>query len=267
MDLQKMAQLAQNIQPQPQSGPGFLGVFMTVTVAVLVVISVFGLIAAVLLTMGFSKYRHQANSLGRTGAEIARQLLDEQELKKIKVASSGSILWGSSYSPLLKKVRLGRLAYTRKSLWAMAVAVQKACLAVLDQQDRDAFRARRTGVMYLGPLALLPLMIVGALLEWFLSGGGWIVFSFTVLALVLYAISWVAAIRGLAQEKRAQAMALERMEADGYATAEEQKLCRKLYRLCTAEYLNNMVLGILELLYRVLQVFTYIQGSPEEDAP
>ncbi len=267
MEFEKVAQLVRNMQDQPQAGPGFLSVFMTVTVAVLVVASVFGLIAAILLTMGLSKYRHQANSLGRTGGEIARQLLDEQELKKIKVAASGSILWGNSYSPLLKKVRLGRLVHGRKSLAAMAMAVQKACLAVLDEQDRDAFRSRRAGIMYLGPLALLPLMIVGALLEWFLSGGGWIVFSFTVLALVLYAISWVAAIRGLKQEKQAQTMALERMEAEGYATAEEGKLCKKLYRLYNAEYCNNMVLGILELLYRGLQVFAYIQGSPEEDAP
>lgn len=267
MELEKVAQLVRSMQDPPQAGPGFLSIFMTVTVAVLVVVSVFGLIAAILLTMGLSRYRHQANSLGRTGEEIARQLLDEQELKKIKVTASGSILWGNSYSPLLKKIRLGRLVHTRRSLWAMAIAVQKACLAILDDQDRDTFRARRAGVMYLGPLALLPLMVVGGLLEWFLSGGGWIVFSFTLLALVLYGVSWVAAVRGLKQEKQAQAMALERMEAEGYATAEEQKLCRKLYRLCTAEYLNNMVLGILELVYRALQVFTYIQGSPEEDAP
>lgn len=267
MELEKVAQLVRNMQDQPQAGPGFLSVFMTVAVAVLVVASVFGLITAILLAMGLSRYRHQPNSLGRTGGEIARQLLDERELKKIKVAASGSILWGNSYSPLLKKVRLGRLVHGRKSLAAMAMAVQKACLAVLDDQDRDAFRARRAGVMYLGPLALLPLMVVGALLEWFLSGGGWIVFSFTVLALVLYGISWVAAVRGLKQEKQAQAMAMDRMETEGYATAEERKLCKKLYRLYNVEYCNNMVLGILELFYRCLQVFTYIQGSPEEDAP
>lgn len=267
MDLGQLTRLARGVQDQAQAGPDFLGIFMTVTVAALVVVSIFGLIAAIFLALGLSAYRHQANSLGQTGEHIARQLLDEQELKKIKVTASGSILWGNSYSPLLKKVRLGQLVHSRKSLWAMALAVQKACLAILDSQDHGLFRTRRAGVMYLGPLALLPLMAVGALLEWFLSGSGWIVFSFTALALVLYGISWAAAARGLRLEKQAQAMALERMEAEGYATAEERKLCKKLYRLYNVEYCNNMVLGILELVYRGLQVLTYIQGGAEEGAP
>lgn len=262
MDFQQLTRLAQLIQRRPEAGPGFLSVFMTVAVAVLVILSAFGLIAAILLALGFSKYNHQLNSLGQTGAEIARQLLDEHDLKKIKVASSGSILYGNSYSPMLKKVRLRRMVYARKSLSAMAMAVQKGWLAILDDQDHDAVKARRAALMYLGPLALLPLMVAGALLEWFLSGGGWIVFSFTVLALALYVLAWAAAVKGLKLERRAQAMALERMEAEGYATEAERKLCKKLYRLYNVEYCNNMVLAILELVYRCLQVFTYIQGDP-----
>lgn len=243
-------------------GPGPLTVFLLTVTALFVILSVFALITAIFLALSYSKYHHQANSLGQSGGDIARQMLDEHDLKKIKVASSGSILYGNSYSRLLKKVRLRRPAWGRASVYALAMATQKTCLALLDDQGDESAQAPRASLMYLGPLAFLPLMVAGAVLDAALAASGWLTLAFTLLALALFVTSLVLAVRGLKREKAAQKMALELLERDGFATPEEQKSCKKLFRLYNIEHINNMFLGLLELVYRALHaLFCVIQGD------
>lgn len=245
-------------------GPGARTVFLLTVIALFVILSVFALMVAIFLALSYSKYHHQANSLGQSGGDIARQMLDEHDLKKIKVAVSGSVLYGNSYSRLLKKVRLRRPAWGRASVYALAMAVQKTCLALLDDQKDEAVKAQapRASLMYLGPLAFLPLMVAGAVLDAVLAASGWLVLAFTLLALALFVASLVLAVRGLRREKAAQKMALELLERDGFATPEEQKSCKKLFRLYNIEHINNMFLGLLELVYRPLHALScVIQGD------
>ena len=44
-------------------------------------------------------------------------------------------------------------------------------------------------------------------------------------------------------------------------TEEELHMCRKLFRLYNIEYINNMVIALLELVYRVLQIIAYVQNT------
>jgi len=57
------------------------------------------------------KYNRKRNSSGKTGEEIARKILDDNDLKNIRVSKNGSILFGNSYSHYFKKVRLRRLDF------------------------------------------------------------------------------------------------------------------------------------------------------------
>ena len=45
------------------------------------------------------------------------------------------------------------------------------------------------------------------------------------------------------------------------ATDEELAMCKKLFRLYNIEYINNMVISLLELVYRVLQIIAYVQNA------
>lgn len=249
-------------------GPGAVTVLLLAVIALFVILSVFALMAAIFLALSYSKYHHQANSLGQSGGDIARQMLDEHDLQKLKVVASGSILYGNSYSRLLKKVRLRRPAMARASVYALAMATQKTCLALLDDQSEAAkARAPRASLMYLGPLAFLPLMVVGAVLDAALAASGWLVLAFALLALALFVVSLVLAVRGLGREKAAQKMALELLEGEGFATPEERKSCKKLFRLYSIEHINNMFLGLLELVYRPLHALSYvIQGDSVQAA-
>ena len=61
------------------------------------------------LIVKYYKYNRRENSLGMTGSELARSILDSHGLERIKVKRTGSLLFGNSYSHFFKKIRLRSL--------------------------------------------------------------------------------------------------------------------------------------------------------------
>ena len=238
---------------------------MCVVVALLVIASIFALVVSIYLSIGYVRYNKKQNSCGRTGEEIARTILDRNGLGKIKVSKTGSILFGNSYSHYFKKVRLRRLTWKKQSVTSLAMAAQKSALAVLDKEnDADMrTRVRLTPLIYFGPIAFVPMVIIGALLDLFVfkSSNGICTILLTSIGLAFYLLSFIMSILVLKTEKKAQKRAYEIMKAEGLATAEELEMCKKLFRLYNIEYINDMVIALLELIYRVLQIIAYVQNS------
>lgn len=245
-------------------------VTMVIIVGLLVVASFFALFVSIYLAIAYAKYNRMKNTCGKTGEEAARLVLDNNELEHIKVSKNGSILFGNSYSHFFKKVRLRRLTWKKDSITSLSIAVQKASLAILDKEgDPDmAARIRMTPVIYFGPLAFIPLILIGLLLDLFVfrnvTGLG--LMFFTLLGLIIYIISFVMSVKVLKTEKKAQEMALKIMKKGHLATAEEIEMSKKLFQLYNIEYINNMIIALLELVYRVLQIIAYFESSlPSKD--
>ena len=238
---------------------------MSAVVFLLLVASVAALVVSVYLAVRYTRYNKKPNSCGKTGEEIARKILDDNGLSNIKVSKSGSLLFGNSYSHYFKKVRLRRLTWKKQSVTSLAMAAQKSALAVLDKEnDADMkARVRMTPFIYFGPLAFVPLVIIGAFLDLFvfLNKTGIFTISLTAVGLVFYLLSFVMSVLVLKTEKKAQDRACELMKNEGLATDEEIEMCRKLFRLYNIEYINDMVIALLELIYRVLQIIAYVQNA------
>ena len=235
---------------------------MSVVVGLLIIASIFAFGISIYLSISYVRYNKKQNSCGKTGEQIARKILDHHELGHIKVSKTGSIMFGNSYSHYFKKVRLRRLTWQKRSVTSLAMAAQKSALAVLDKEnDADMrTRVRLTPLIYFGPIAFVPMVVIGVLLDVLLSTG-FCGILFTVLGLGFYLLSFVMSILVLKTEKKAQKRAYEIMKAEGLATAEELEMCKKLFRLYNIEYINDMVIALLELIYRVLQIIAYVQNS------
>ncbi len=243
--------------------------FMVIVAAVIVIVSVFALMAAIWLSISYAKDHHRKNTAGMTGRDVARRVLDDHDLTKIKVAASSSVLLGNSYSHLFRKLRLRRRLWGSDSVAALAAAVRTACLAILSAQGDADMKSRRraTPLICLGAWALVPLILAGVVLDLAVPfAKGWWMMGFTVLALVLYLVSLVLALRALRTEKKAQTMALDLL-AGGLASDEELDRCKKLYRLHTAEYVNDLVLAPLSPLYRLFQRLPYARDAADDPAP
>ena len=235
---------------------------MSVVVGLLIIASIFAFGISIYLSISYVRYNKKQNSCGKTGEQIARKILDHHELGHIKVSKTGSIMFGNSYSHYFKKVRLRRLTWQKRSVTSLAMAAQKSALAVLDKENDAEMRTRvrLTPLIYFGPIAFVPMVVIGVLLDVLLSTGFFGIL-FTVLGLGFYLLSFVMSILVLKTEKKAQKRAYEIMKEEGLATEEELESCKKLFRLYNIEYINDMVIALLELIYRVLQIIAYVQNS------
>lgn len=238
---------------------------MGIVIALLLAASVVAFLISFFLSIAYIRYNHKKNAAGLTGAEVARTILDENDLQHIRVSKNGSLLFGNSYSHFFKKVRLRRLTWKKRSVTSLSMAAQKSALAILDKEgDPDMkSRIRMTPMIYFGPLAFVPLLLIGAALDVFVfqNPNGVCMTVSSLVGVLIYLISFRMSIKVLKTEKKAQVRALELMRTEGLATEDELKMSKHLFRLYNIEYVNNMVIALLELVYRILQIFSYAQGG------
>ena len=238
---------------------------MSIIAVLLIIVSIYALIVSIYLAIKYHKYNRKENSINMSGKDIARKILDDNDLQNIKVKSSGSILFGNSYSHYFKKVRLRRLTWKKNTISSLAMASQKSCLAILDKEnDKDMkTRIKLTPLIYCGPLLFIPLIIIGAVLDILVlnSNTGTMTIIFSLIGLLFYLLSFIMSLKILKTEKKAQEKAYELLKKNNMATDEELAMLKDLFKLYNIEYVNNMIISLLELIYRVLQVIAYIQNS------
>lgn len=239
-------------------------VLLIIVGALLVIASIVAFVISIWLAVQYIRYNRKKNSIGKTGEEVARTILDDNGLQNIRVSKNGSILFGNSYSHYFKKVRLRRLTWKKDSVTSLAMAAQKSSLAVLDKEsDKDMkFKIILTPFIYFGPLAFIPLLLLGIVIDVLCKNTLFpCTIAFTALGLLFYVISFIMSILVLKTEKKAQQKALTILKEKNLATDEEIADCKKLFHLYNIEYINDMIVALLELIYRVLYLIAACQSS------
>ena len=241
---------------------------MIVGILIVIVGAVSGVIS-LWLVVKYYKYNRRPNSLGMTGMEIARSILDANGLQKIKVKRTGSLLFGNSYSHYFKKVRLRGLIRHETSLTSIGMGAQKAALAILDKEgDPDMKkRIRLVPLITFGPFMFIPLVLVGVVIDYFVFNGtgGVCTLVFGALGLLFYAYSVVLSVLTLKTEKRAQERAYTILRNDYNIKEEELSALKELFHLYNIQYVNDIILSSLELLYTVLEIAIAVNGNGSND--
>lgn len=238
----------QNVNPALQWAIFVVGILIIAVGVVSVGVSLW-------LMYKYIKFNRTTNSANINGRDAARKLLDQNGLQHIAVSTWGSFIFGNSYSHYFHKVRLRRLTQKKKSITALAMAAEKTALAVLDQENDPDMRTRvrLTPLMYFGPIAFLPLIIIGALIDYILfSFTGVVTIIAALVGLSLYAISFVLAIKVLKTEVKAQRRALQMLVDENMVTAEETAMMQELFHIYNIQYVNDIVMACLEMIMRVL---------------
>ena len=225
-----------------------------------ILIAIFGVISSVvsvILAICYLKYNYRKNSAGLTGVEAARRILDANGLGYIGVSATGSFIFGNSYSAYFNKVRLRRFTQKKKSITSLAMGAQKSALAVLHKEgDADMKkRVRLVPIVTFGPLAFIPLIILGVVLDIFLfhsNGIATVIIAAFGLALLLFSI--LLSFLMLKTEKKAQVRAYALLRENGMATEYEIEQMKGLFRLYNIQYINDIIISILELLRFILQI-------------
>ena len=239
--------------------------FALIIIGVLIVIvGIVSAITSIWLVIKYFRFNRKENSLGLTGMEIARKILDDNGLSHIKVKRTGSLLFGNSYSHYFKKVRLRGFIRHETSLTSMGMGAQKAALAILDKEgDEDMKkRVRLVPLITFGPFAFIPLILIGAILDLFVfNGNGVCTMLLGVVAILFYAYALVLSVMTLKTEKKAQQRAYEILERDYHITGEELASLKELFRLYNIQYINDIIISSLELLYTVIEIAIAVKGK------
>ena len=236
---------------------------MELEIALIVVgglIAVVGLISLIItgwLAIRYQVYNKLENSANMSGEEIARKILDDNDLEHIKVKVTGSLLFGNSYSHYFKKVRIRRFTRNEKSITSLGIGAQKAALAILDKEGDPDMKKRihLYPLITFGPFAFVPLITVGALLDYFIfSQSGLLVYIFGGLGLLFYVLAVVLTVTTLKTERKAQDKAYEILEQSKLINEEELSALKDLFHLYNIQYVNDIILAALELIYTVIRI-------------
>ena len=245
-------------------------IVMTLEIALMIVgvlIAIVGIVSGITsiwLVVKYFRFNRRKNSLGLTGIEVARKILDDNGLEHIKVKRTGSLFFGNSYSHYFKKVRLRGFIRHETSLTSMGMGAQKAALAILDKEgDADMRkRIRLVPLVTFGPFAFIPLILIGGVLDYFVfNGSGICTLVLGTIGLLFYVYSVVLSVLTLKTEKKAQNRAYEILEQDYHITNEELSALKELFRLYNIQYINDIILSSLELLYTILEIAIAVKGN------
>ena len=234
-----------------------LEIALMIVGALIALIGLVSLGVSVWLGIKYYKFNRKENSVHMTAEQVARKVLDDNDLEHIKVKATGSVLFGNSYSHYFKKVRLRRMTRHKTSVVALGMGAQKACLAVLDKENDPDMKkqVRLYPMITFGPFAFIPLILVGAALDYFVfNQSGVCTYVLGGLGLLFYVYAIVLSVLTLKTEKKAQERAYVYLQDKRMVTEEELADLKELFHLYNIQYINDIILACLELLYTILQI-------------
>ena len=234
-----------------------LEIALMIVGALIALIGLVSLGVSVWLGIKYYKFNRKENSVHMTAEQVARKVLDDNDLEHIKVKATGSVLFGNSDSHYFKKVRIRRMTRHQTSVVALGMGAQKACLAVLDKENDPDMKkqVRLYPLITFGPLAFIPLILVGVVLDYFVfQNNGVCTYVLGTLGLLFYVYAIVLSVLTLRTEKKAQERAYVYLQEKRMATEEELDDLKELFRLYNIQYINDIILACLELLYTILQI-------------
>ena len=82
---------------------------------------------------------------------------------------------------------------------------------------------------------------------------------------MFYAYAVVLSILTLKTEKKAQEKAYSILQQESFATEEELSLLKELFHLYNVQYINDIILSSLELIYYALEILSALNDNSTSD--
>ncbi|MED4204199.1 zinc metallopeptidase [Neobacillus mesonae] len=203
----------------------------------------------------FTKYSQVPSSTYRTGAEIARGILNANGLYDVAVEEGHGFL-SDHYDPRSKAVRLSPENYHGHSIAAAAVAAHECGHALQDSEGYAFLRFRST---------LVPVANFGSNISWILIMIG--IFAhlsgLLLLGIVFMAAAVLFQIVTLPVEFNASSRAMDQVVSLGLIANREEREARKVLNAAALTYVAAAAVAVLELL-RLVLIFTGMNRSNDD---
>jgi Zn-dependent membrane protease YugP len=195
----------------------------------------------------FAKYSRVASSTYRTGAEVAREVLNANGLYHVGIELGNGFL-SDHYDPRTKTVRLSPEIYHGQSIAAAAVASHECGHAIQDAEGYAFLRFRH---------ALVPVANIGSNFSWILIMIG--IFAhlsgMLLLGIIFMAAAVVFQVITLPVEFNASNRAMNQVVSLGLIRNNEERETRKVLNAAALTYVAAAAVAVLELV-RLVLIFT-----------
>ncbi|WP_434688508.1 zinc metallopeptidase [Pseudanabaena minima] len=197
----------------------------------------------------YEKYADIRSSLGMTGAQVAKTILQRMGIYDVTVEPVAGELT-DHYDPSVKAVRLSESVYASSSLAAAAIAAHE-CGHVLQDVRGYQFMNIRASLV---PVANIganfgPLMVMAGL---FLSSLGSLSVVFINIGIALFASAILFHIVTLPVEFDASSRALRLIDELGILQGEENRGARKVLNAAAWTYVATAIYAALQLVQLLL---------------
>ena len=208
----------------------------------LIIVIAFSLYAQFKVSSTFKQYSKVLASTSRTGAQVARELLDNNHLSDVPVELTEGHL-SDHYDPRKRALRLSSEVYHGRTLAALGVAAHETGHAIQHANAYIPLSLRNSifPVANLGSTLAFPLFLVG-----FLFGGNTFLMD---LGILLFSGAVLFSILTLPVEFNASQRALAMLDAGGYLhRGAELSGAKKVLSAAAMTYLAATAMAILQLL-------------------
>jgi Zn-dependent membrane protease YugP len=202
----------------------------------------------------FARYSRVPNSTNRSGAEVAREVLNANGLYNVSVEEGRGYL-SDHYDPRSKTVRLSPENYHGQSIAAAAVAAHECGHAIQDAEKYTFLRFRH---------ALVPVANIGSNFSWVLIMIG--IFAqmsgLLLLGIIFMAVAVLFQVITLPVEFNASNRAMDQVVSLGLIRSMEEREAKKVLNAAALTYVAAAAVAVLELL-RLILIFTGMNRSHE----
>ena len=188
----------------------------------------------------YSTYSKEMCKKGMTGEEVARLILDNNDLKKIKVEEVSGYL-SDHYDPSAKAVRLSTSNFRETSISSVSVAAHECGHAIQDKVNYPMMRLRH---------ALVPIVNITNRLGYIAIVIGCIasIFGLVQIGIALEAVIVLFHLVTLPVEIDASRRALSKLEEYNILDKKEHSSGKKVLRAAALTYVAGVLSAILEIL-------------------
>lgn len=206
----------------------------------LIVAFIFSIFASVNVKSTFRKYNRMPSSMGKTAAQVAREILDSNGLYNVQVGVIHGELT-DNYNPKTNTVSLSSSVYNSTSVGAIGVAAHEVGHAIQYAQDYFPIKIR---------MAILPFAQFGssAWMLFFILG---LVFDNHILrgiGIILFAAIVLFQLITLPVEFNASRRALSTIKNQGFLYGAEYTGAKKTLTAAAMTYVASLAVALLQLL-------------------
>ncbi|MBR4178471.1 MAG: zinc metallopeptidase [Bacilli bacterium] len=212
--------------------------------ALIAVVIILPLIAQAGIKSSYNKYAKVLSSKGITGEQVARKILDRNNLRNVKINRIQGDLT-DHYDPTKKTVNLSDSIYSEKSISSIAVAAHECGHAIQDKEKYSFLRFRSSMVPVVNFTSRFASIFI-------IIGFASSIFNLITIGIILLCVGLLFQLVTLPVEFNASSRAKVQLQELGLVTSKELEGTSKVLKAAAFTYVAGFLATALQILRLVL---------------